>query len=275
MLPSLCALGRRAPIPQERGAIPADEAVCVQRATRSALLAPVNRRRAAGEAEVIDAHHMASSSQLSLATTSSASSSRLSSAGLDQRMRESVSTQITHTINVVEKAARFSVKRVSGVREMVVTKYVIKVCLGVAGDKPRLEWQVRAHALSAAHEPPPAAPRVSSHAPSRNADCLSAVGGAALLALPIQPQRAGRHVLRASAAAPTAQAAAASGGQRCRHGHAGRRATGDARRVPEADARGAGRVRGRLHADAHIPRRVPGHADLLVRTAQLVTVRVS
>lgn len=75
---------------------------------------------------------------------SSASSSRLSSAGLssDQRMRESVSTQITHTINVVEKAARFSVKRVSGVREMVVTKYVIKVCLGVAGDKPRLEWQV-------------------------------------------------------------------------------------------------------------------------------------
>ena len=142
MLPSLCALGRRAPIPQERGTIPADEALCVQRATRSALLAPVNRRRAAGEAEVIDAHHMASSSQLSLATTSSASSSRLSSAGLDQRMRESVSTQITHTINVVEKAARFSVKRVSGVREMVVTKYVIKVCLGVAGDKPRLEWQV-------------------------------------------------------------------------------------------------------------------------------------
>jgi hypothetical protein len=80
------------------------------------------------------------SSQQSQAT--SAASSRLSSAGLDQRMRESVSTQITHTINVVEKAARFSVKRVSGVREMVVTKYVIKVCLGVAGDKPRLEWQV-------------------------------------------------------------------------------------------------------------------------------------
>ena len=83
---------------------------------------------------------MASSQQSPAAT--SAASSRLSSAGLDQRMRESVSTQITHTINVVEKAARFSVKRVSGVREMVVTKYVIKVCLGVAGDKPRLEWQV-------------------------------------------------------------------------------------------------------------------------------------
>jgi len=57
-------------------------------------------------------------------------------------MRESVSTQITHTINVIEKASRFSVKRVSGVREIIVTKYVIKVCLGVAGDKPRLEWQV-------------------------------------------------------------------------------------------------------------------------------------
>ena len=82
---------------------------------------------------------MASSQQ---SQDTSAASSRLSSAGLDQRMRESVSTQITHTINVVEKAARFSVKRVSGVREMVVTKYVIKVCLGVAGDKPRLEWQV-------------------------------------------------------------------------------------------------------------------------------------
>ena len=83
---------------------------------------------------------MASSSQPSQATTSS--SSRLSPAGLDQRMRESVSTQITHTINVIEKASRFSVKRVSGGREMIVTKYVIKVCLGVAGDKPRLEWQV-------------------------------------------------------------------------------------------------------------------------------------
>ena len=81
---------------------------------------------------------MASSSEPSQATTSS----RLSPAGLDQRMRESVSTQITHTINVIEKASRFSVKRVSGVREMIVTKYVIKVCLGVAGDKPRLEWQV-------------------------------------------------------------------------------------------------------------------------------------
>ena len=84
---------------------------------------------------------MASSSQPSQATTSS--STRLSPAGLDQkRMRESVSTQITHTINVIEKASRFSVKRVSGVREMIVTKYVIKVCLGVAGHKPRLEWQV-------------------------------------------------------------------------------------------------------------------------------------
>ena len=81
---------------------------------------------------------MASSSQPSQATTSS--STRLSPAG--DRMRESVSTQITHTINVIEKASRFSVKRVSGVREMIVTKYVIKVCLGVAGDKPRLEWQV-------------------------------------------------------------------------------------------------------------------------------------
>ena len=30
MLPSLCALGRRAPIPQERGAIPADEALCTE-----------------------------------------------------------------------------------------------------------------------------------------------------------------------------------------------------------------------------------------------------
>ena len=57
-------------------------------------------------------------------------------------MRESVTTQITHTMNVIEKSHRFSVKRVSGVREMLVTKYVIKVCLGVAGDKPRLEWQV-------------------------------------------------------------------------------------------------------------------------------------
>ena len=111
--------------------------------------------------------------------------------------------------------------------------------------------------------------RVSSHAPSRATlpACLPDAGGAALLAFPIQPQRAGRYVLRAPAATPTAQAAAASGGQCRRHGHAGRRAAGDARRVPEADARGAGRVRGRLHADAHLPRRVPGHADLLVRAA--------
>ena len=48
-----------------------------------------------------------------------------------------MSTKITHTLNVVEKARRFSVKR-----DVVVTKYVIKVCLGVAGDRPRLEWQV-------------------------------------------------------------------------------------------------------------------------------------
>ena len=50
-------------------------------------------------------------------------------------------TEITHTVNVLEEHAQGAAQKLFG-GERHVTKYVIKVLLGVAGSRPRLEWQV-------------------------------------------------------------------------------------------------------------------------------------